>query len=251
MKKRDLKNLALMGMASGLFISSQTGAAFADESSDNPVSGQMLAAATKHACKGKNGCPGLADSSNPSWDHSCSHGCGSLGNRGAPSWDHSCSHGCGSIADRNAPAWDHSCSHGCGSIADRDPTQTKLPIKNLDKNSGGNSNNSDSNSDPNDGNLGYHLMSEEELKLELNKDGIKLYESLSPAGKALALQVASTRCAATNVCSHLNACRSSNNNCAGQSACKGRGKCALSDKNLAVRLVYQKMKDKRSAANRE
>jgi hypothetical protein len=100
--------------------------------------------------------------------------------------------------------------------------------------------------DPNESNLGYHLMTEEELKLELNEDGLKMYNSLDEKGKELAREVASMRCAASNPCSHLNACKTSKNSCAGQSEiCKHTGKCAVSDKNLAVKLVYDKMKAKR------
>lgn len=100
--------------------------------------------------------------------------------------------------------------------------------------------------DPNDSNAGYHLYTEDELLLELNDEGTKLYESLSPEGKQLALKVASMRCGGTNSCEHLNACATDKNDCAGKGSCKGKGKCAISDKNLAVRLVYQKMAQKRA-----
>lgn len=99
--------------------------------------------------------------------------------------------------------------------------------------------------DPNDSNLNYHLMTEQELKLELNEEGLKMYNSLDEKGKELAREVASMRCAASNPCAHLNACKTAKNDCAGKSECKGTGKCAISDKNLAVKLVYDKMKAKR------
>jgi hypothetical protein len=104
--------------------------------------------------------------------------------------------------------------------------------------------------DPNDGNLGYHMMTEQELMLELNPEGVRMYKSLSPEGKALALQVASMRCNASNSCRGLNACKTDKNDCAGQGQCKGQGKCAIADKNLAVKLVYKKMQEKRSNALR-
>ena len=100
--------------------------------------------------------------------------------------------------------------------------------------------------DPNDGNVGYHLMTEDELLLELNDDSIKLYNSLSPEGKALARFVASQRCNGSNMCKGLNACKTDKNECAGQGACKGKSKCAVSDKNLAVKIAAKKMAEKRN-----
>lgn len=102
--------------------------------------------------------------------------------------------------------------------------------------------------DPNAGNLGYHLLTEDELLLDLNDEGYKLYMSLSPEGKALAREVASTRCNASNQCKGLNACATDKNACAGKGACKGQGKCSLSDKNLAIKLVAKKMNEKRTEA---
>lgn len=102
---------------------------------------------------------------------------------------------------------------------------------------------------PNDGNLGYHLMSEDELLLELNQDGQRMYNEMDPANKRLALEVASGRCANTNLCGGLNACKTDKNDCAGKASCKGNGKCGIADKNLAIRLVYTKMMKKRNTAN--
>jgi hypothetical protein len=103
--------------------------------------------------------------------------------------------------------------------------------------------------DPNEGNLGYHLMSEDELMLELSADGQRMYTALDSNNKKLALEVASSRCANSNSCKQLNACKTDKNDCAGQAACKGLGKCGIADKNLAVRLVYNKMMKKRTATN--
>lgn len=99
--------------------------------------------------------------------------------------------------------------------------------------------------DPSHGNMGYKLMTEEELSLELNQEGWELYQSLSPEGKALARQVASRRCGGSNTCKGLNACATDKNSCAGKGECKGQTKCSLSDKGLAVRLVAKKMAEKR------
>lgn len=97
-----------------------------------------------------------------------------------------------------------------------------------------------------DSNLGYHLMTEDELFLQLSPKGIKMYKELSQEGKGLALLVASQRCNASNPCKALNACQSSKNTCAGKGECKGQGKCAFSDKDLAVKVVSDKMAQKRS-----
>lgn len=96
--------------------------------------------------------------------------------------------------------------------------------------------------DANDGNVEYHLMTEDELLLELNTEGASLYQSLDPKGKELARFVASMHCNGTNACKGLNACKTDKNDCAGKGACKGLGKCAIADKNLAVKLVAEKQK---------
>lgn len=99
------------------------------------------------------------------------------------------------------------------------------------------------------GNLGYHLMSEEELMIELTPEGQAMYKSLSPEGKALALEVSSQRCNQMNTCKGFNACQTDSNPCAGKGDCKGKGKCAFSDKNLSVKIVYDKMmQEKREKA---
>lgn len=103
--------------------------------------------------------------------------------------------------------------------------------------------------DPNGENLGYHLMTEDELLLELNADGQRMFKSMDAANKQLVLKVASARCNFTNECKGLNACKTDKNDCAGKGSCRGTGKCALSDKNLAVKLVYDKMQKKRMGAN--
>lgn len=102
--------------------------------------------------------------------------------------------------------------------------------------------------DPNDGNLGYHLMTEDELLLELNDDGYKQYTSLTPDGKAVAREIASQRCAGTNECKGRGACKTDKNACAGQNSCKGESKCGISDKNLAVELAAKVMAAKRAVA---
>ncbi len=100
--------------------------------------------------------------------------------------------------------------------------------------------------DPNAGNVGYKLMTDEDIRLELSQEGTKLYDSLDDKGKELARFVASQRCAGTNRCKGLNACATDKHSCAGKGECKGQSKCGFSDKNLAVKVVYDKlMQEKR------
>jgi hypothetical protein len=105
--------------------------------------------------------------------------------------------------------------------------------------------------DKSDGNMGYHLMTEQELMLELDPEGIKLYNSLDGKGKALAREVASQRCNGTNECKGLNACQTDTNPCAGKGSCRATSKCAFSDKNLAVKVVVKKMAGKRESSLRQ
>lgn len=97
-------------------------------------------------------------------------------------------------------------------------------------------------------NLNYHLMTEDELLDQLNDEGVKIYNTLTPEGKKLAREVASATCNNQNPCKGLNACKTDKNECNGQGACKGQGKCAQSDPNVAVKLVAKKMANKRAEA---
>lgn len=104
--------------------------------------------------------------------------------------------------------------------------------------------------DANDGNMNYHVMSEDELLMQLSPEGIAMYKGLNSKGKQLALLVASAMCDHTNECKGLNACQTDDHTCAGKGSCKGTGKCAFSDKNLAVKLVRDKMAGKRADATK-
>lgn len=96
-----------------------------------------------------------------------------------------------------------------------------------------------------DGNITYHLMTEDELLIELNESGTKIYRSLSPEGKALAIKLASRSCNGTNECKGQNACRSDKNSCYGQGSCKGQTKCGFANKNDAMKLASDLMAKKR------
>lgn len=125
----------------------------------------------------------------------------------------------------------------------------KEAVKAASENSSGKKNeskSSDEADDNADGNLGYHLMTEDELLIQLSPKGVQMYKSLDTDGKGLALLLASARCNGMNPCKGLNACQTKQHACMGKGECKGQGKCALSDKDLAVKLVKDKMAKKRS-----
>ncbi len=213
MKKCDLKSLALLGLASGLCITSPV------------LATEKTSVAMEQALANKCGGP---------------HGCG------------------GALATREMSVWERSCrgSGGCSGVLAERETSSKMPYASPDtkeatENSTKSNPSQSSTQDFNDGNLGYHLMTEDELMVELNNDGTHLYKSLNSNGKNLALQVASSRCQGTNECKGLNACKTEEHDCAGKGSCKGQGKCAMADKNLAVQLVYQKMGARRASALRE
>lgn len=216
MKKREFKKLALMGLTSGLLINA-SGAEAKEANQENLPKQSMLARGCGSAC----GSP---------HQKGCGSSCGSPHQK-------ACGSSCASPK--------RSCGGGCGSLAEGDkPDSSQIPYGSPSKYDNYKT------VDPNDGNLGYSLMTEQDLMLELNDEGKRMYRSLSPEGKALALKVASMRCNASNECRGLNACKTDKNDCAGKGACKGQGKCSVADKNLAVKLVYQKMQAKRNNALR-
>lgn len=229
MKKREFKKLALMGLTSGLLINA-SGAEATESSHESPQQSTLAkgcgggcGGARQKSCGG--GCGGARQKS-------CGGGCGGARQK-------SCGGGCGSARQK-------SCGSGCGSLAEGDkPDSATMPYTSPSKYD------NYKNVDPNDGNLNHRLMTEQELKLELNQEGIRMYNSLSPEAKAMALKVASMSCNGTNDCKGYGACKTDKNNCAGQNDCKGQGKCALADKNMAVKLVYKKMQEKRNNALRQ
>lgn len=209
--KPNFKKLALLGITSGLLVSQQVQA----------ESEGVLSVSHKNSCKGEGGCGGSKSS------------CKGEGGCGGSKSSCKGEGGCG--GSKSSCKGEGGCS---GVLADNETPEKKSPY--VDPAKVG-----DAKKDPNDGNMNYHLMTEEELLLELNDDGLRMYKSLTAEGKALALKVASGMCAASNQCQGLNACKSANNACAGKGDCAGKGICAISDKNLAVKLVYDKMNEKR------
>lgn len=212
MKKPGIKQLALLGLANGLLFNAPSNLS-AQQANDAASIENLNRSAHGYiaaGCKGKNGCGNTVASS-----------CGGK-------------NGCSSAVAS-------SCKGGCGAIAAREISEdTKLqdPSKV----------NAGEYAEANSSNLGYHLMTEDELLLEMNDAGVKQYKALSPEGQALARKLASQRCAGTNDCKGENACKTEKNSCAGKGGCKGTTKCALSDKNLAVKLAADKMAAKRNEA---
>jgi len=231
MKKENLAKLALMGLATGVLAANGIEAFH-----NNPNTQGMIAS----GCSGKSGCSNIA--SGCSGKNGCSSVASKCGSKCGAVASGCGGKGCNAIADK--------CGSKCNHIAENDPKKSltsPAPIPKTGEYSKGLLKTSDSQTDLNlnDQNIGYHLLSEDELTLELNDESLKLYQQMTPETKALARLVASARCNGTNECSGLNACKTEKNACAGKGGCKGTGKCAFSDKNLAVRVVAEKMKAKR------
>nr|MBA3603983.1 hypothetical protein [Parachlamydiaceae bacterium] len=163
MKKSNIKQLALLGLANGLLLSAPAVAQTALESHNTSLSNQAFAAAS---CSGKGGCGAVASS--------CGAKCG-----GAVA--SSCGAKCGSAVAS-------SCGSKCGTIAARD----ELRKTNLQDPSEFSESDMEDYA-ANNGNLGYKLMAEDDLLLELNNEGAKQYKSLTPEGQALARELASQR----------------------------------------------------------
>ncbi len=230
MKKTNIKQLALLGLANGLLLSASATAQTALESHNNSLSDQVFAAA---GCKGKGGCGTVASSCGAKCGGAVASSCGAKCGGAVAS---SCGAKCGGAVAA-------SCGSKCSSIAALDqPNKTNLQ----DPSEFSKSEMEDYST--NNGNLGYKLMSEDDLLLELNNEGVKQYKSLTPEGQALARELASQRCGKTNSCKGRNACKTETNSCAGKGSCKGTSKCAFSDKNVAVKVAAENMANKRSEA---
>lgn len=238
MKKQKMMKLALTGLVNGLILNSAALVAAINENDAKPNQSTTTGNGSKvYAAKcGGGSCGGAvaAKCGNGKCGGAVAAKCGNGkcgGAIAAKCGNGSCG---GAIASK--------CGTGkCGSVAARDTTEGNLKLQNPADVKAGEATKSEYGSTPN-----FHIMSEEELFLELNDEGIKQYNSLSPEGKKLAREVASQTCNNQNSCSHLNACKTENNSCRGKGACKGQSICAHSDKNEAVKVVADKMAEKRA-----
>lgn len=88
-------------------------------------------------------------------------------------------------------------------------------------------------------------MTEDSLLLQINQKTAELYQSLTPEGKELAIELAGRGCNGQNTCKGRNACRTDKNSCMGKGECKGQTICAFSDKADAVKVAAELMKKKR------
>lgn len=219
MKKKTFAKLAVLGLTNGLLLSTLSAAHNANKETQ-PNSLNHTKTLDKAKCGGPGGCGGTVASK-----------CSGQG-------------GCGSVVAGK-------CGSKCNAIADRDTSsrpQLESPVSEPSNSKAGKDQSKSDYSDPNSENMGYHLLTEDELLMQLNDQAAKQYQALSPEGKALAREVASQRCQGTNDCKGLNACQTDSNKCAGQGSCKGQSKCAFSDKNLVIKLVTKKMAEKRSGS---
>lgn len=91
-------------------------------------------------------------------------------------------------------------------------------------------------------------MTESEVLSKLNEQGKATYQSLDPAGKALAVKLANQDCKGQNECKGMNSCKTSDHSCAGKGSCKGTAPSNFKDKNLAVKVAALKMAEKRANA---
>jgi hypothetical protein len=90
------------------------------------------------------------------------------------------------------------------------------------------------------------LMTEQQLKGQLNEQGKQQYNSLSPEGKATAVKLASRSCKGTNDCKGQGINPSS---CAGKNSCAGTSACNFKDKNEAVKAAAESQAQKRAQTN--
>lgn len=90
-------------------------------------------------------------------------------------------------------------------------------------------------------------LTENALVDSLDSKTKRIYDSLDPQGKALALQLANQTCKGQNTCKGLNSCKSASNSCAGNGGCKGTSPGPFKDKNTAVQVAAKKMAEQRKA----
>ncbi len=91
-------------------------------------------------------------------------------------------------------------------------------------------------------------LNEQDLMTKLDDNGKRLYGSLSPEGKKLALQLANQSCKGKNSCAGLNSCATQEHACMGKGSCKGTSKGPFVNKNDAVRVAAMHMAQKREDA---
>lgn len=278
MKKRDLKKLALMGFTGGLLIASQSHvqadttdsepsfnpdiAPAQEQASENQLlsqlskegqqlyysldeEGQMLARLVAAQGQPQGGATELYLA------HGCPGGCGGKGTWSRRESSCGASGGsCGaSSSDQgynnyNQGPSDYSYGqHGCQGPANYNQNQNQNPNT---ASSRDRQYRSQSNYQPNL--RAENELTEQDLRSQLNPETKDLYDSLSPDGKKLALQMANQKCNHQNSCKGQGACKGEGHDCAGKNGCAGKGKGPFTDKNQAVKVAA--MKEKRMTSLR-
>lgn len=239
MKKKDIKKIAIVGLSTGLILAAQT--QLAAENNTNALSMANEALAAKCGGNGSENMMRKCGASCGGMMRKCGASCGGMMRKCGASCGgmmRKCGGSCGGMMRK--------CGGSCGGLtADADTKTNPSSAMPLPKQA----NEYKDDKGGNSGNMGYHLMTEDELMMELDSKGQDLYKKLDQKGKELARYVASQRCNGTNMCAGLNACATDSNKCAGQGSCKGTGKCAFADKNQAVKVVSEKMAKKRNNAS--
>ena len=157
------------------------------------------------------------------------------------------------------------CGSGGGCRSSREPAQSGCASRNSSNHSGCASrstmNQGNQTYGQNRGDRGYvaeneqnapaasRMLTEEELVLQLNDEGKGIYQNLDSEGKALALKLANQSCKGKNDCKGMNACKTDSNSCAGKGGCKGTSPAPFQDKNVAVKVAFKKMQEKRLKSN--
>lgn len=149
-----------------------------------------------------------------------SHGCSSTGGNGSGNGKYQASNGCG-----------NKCNHGGGNTAQTNGSYYYNPNQVAEA----------------DTKVTPPKLNEADLLSKLNAHGKETYETLSPEGKKLALQLSNGDCKGKNECKGLNSCKTDKHTCAGLGGCKSQGSANFQDKNLAVKVAGAKMAEKRNA----
>ncbi len=235
-----------MGITGGVALCASASAS--ETNSINP--NQLLAA----GCGGPKGCGSIAYQP---------HGC-STPMQGQPQMQGQSQSGCNSMPqDRNFTAYQ---SHGCNTAqpqsyynnapqgeysspqAPQSGYNTQDDARGMEQPQTYNSrNNSQWNTNGKVANTVAPVKASDDAQIlsQLNDEGKSIYRGLDPAGKAMADKLINQSCKGKNDCKGLNSCKTAENSCAGKGSCQGKSPGPFKDKNQAVKIVAQKMSEKR------
>jgi hypothetical protein len=289
--RKDMKKLALMGMAAGMLLSIDNAeASFGSDQINNTENESYLAAGCGSKCGGHvasrqrssnyyyQSCN--ASQQNNGCNSYMQHGCNTQGYYNPSEWStnqgqqHSCNSFAGNQNQQQQSQPDHTqqlnsqgqnnakyqASNGCGGPHGCHGSPA-TGTNNSNKYQASNGCHGTSQSTTNANGSNYYnpsqvaeadkhatppTLNEADLQSKLNAQGKSTYNSLTPEGKKLALQLANAECKGKNDCKGLNSCKTDKNECAGKGGCKAQSKCSFKDKNLAVKVAAAKMAEKRN-----